>query len=150
MARVTSLALATCVLLATVMPAAATHSMGPMPVARLVAAERLKDRLVARDKLTLIDLRPTEDYEVSRLPRARSIPLAQLRARYHEIPRTGEVVLYCDCRLGEGRHASELLQARGYRNVVELVGGFSHWIELGYPIERGQGRVRSDDRSAGR
>jgi rhodanese-related sulfurtransferase len=153
MARVASLALAGCALLATVVPVAATHSMGPMPVSRLVAAESLKDRLAARERITLIDLRPTEDYEVSRLPRARSIPLSELRTRYTEIPRTGQIVLYCACHLGEGRHAYELLQVRGYRNVVELVGGFSRWVELGYPLEREQaveGVVRSSHRRAGR
>jgi rhodanese-related sulfurtransferase len=153
MAHLAALALAGGVLLATVAPVAATHSLGPMPAFRLVAAEKLHGQLAARERLTLIDLRPAEDYEVSRLPRARSIPLAELRARYAEIPRTGPVVLYCACEVGEGRHAYELLHVRGYRNVVELVGGFSRWVELGYPLERGhavEGVVGSADRSAER
>src|SRR5688572_15553059 len=132
----TSLVLAGVMLAAAVMPAAATHSMGPMPVVRLVAAESLQRRLASGERLVVIDLRPAEDYQVSRLPHARSIPLAALRARYVEIPRTGEVVLYCACEIGEGRHAYELLHVRGYRNIVELVGGFSRWVELGYPLER--------------
>lgn len=153
MAHLAALALAGGVFLATVAPVAATHSLGPTPVFRLVAAEKLHGQLAARERLTLIDLRPAEDYEVSRLPRARSIPLAELRARYVEIPRTGPVVLYCACAVGEGRHAYELLHVRGYRNVVELVGGYSRWVELGYPLERGQavkGAVGSADRSAER
>jgi rhodanese-related sulfurtransferase len=153
MIHVVSLALAGCVLLTMALPVAATHSLGPTPVSQLVAAEGLQRRLAARERLTLIDLRPTEDYEMSRLPRARSIPLAELRARYAEIPKTGPVVLYCACQLGEGRHAYELLHVRGYRNIVELVGGFSRWVELGYPVERGhtvEGVVGRGDRSAER
>jgi rhodanese-related sulfurtransferase len=153
MASIASLALAGCVLVATVAPVDATHSLGPTPVSQLVAAEGLQRRLTARERLTLIDLRPTDDYEMSRLPRARSIPLAELRARYAEIPKTGPVVLYCACELGEGRHAYELLHVRGYRNIVELVGGFSRWVELGYPLERGravEGVVGRGDRSAER
>jgi rhodanese-related sulfurtransferase len=153
MVRVTSLVLGACVLVAGVMPAAATHSMGPTPVVRLVAAESLQGRLAARERLTLIDLRPAADYQASRLPHARSIPLSELRARYAEIPRTGPVVLYCGCELGEGRHAYELLHVRGYRNVVELVGGFFRWVELGYPLEREhtvEGVIGRGNRSAER
>src|SRR5437879_10313841 len=80
-------------LVANAVPVAATHSLGPMPTVPLVAADYVKGVLAAREPIRLIDLRPAKDYEVSRLPQARSIPLSELRNRNSEIPRVGLVVL---------------------------------------------------------
>jgi adenylyltransferase/sulfurtransferase len=122
---------------AAAMPLGATHSLGPMPPVPAVSAQDVKELLAAGAPFTLIDVRPAGEYEVSRLPGARSVPLSELRRRYTEIPRAGLVVVYCACRPGESWHAHELLQVRGYRNIVVLAEGFSGWAERGYPLERG-------------
>lgn len=62
----------------------------------LAAAER--DELLARIRrgdVTLVDVRPLEEYRSGHLPGAYSIPLAELRARLPELPRDREVVAYC-------------------------------------------------------
>src|SRR5437867_7064159 len=109
-------------LVANAVPVAATHSLGPTPTVPLVAADYVNGVLAAREPIRLIDLRPSKDYEVSRLPQARSIPLAELRNRNSEIPRVGLVVLYCTCEPGGEWHGCELLQVRGCGNVVVLAG----------------------------
>lgn len=45
--------------------------------------------------VTLLDVRPAEEYRAGHLPGARSIPLDELPARLGEIPRGREVVAYC-------------------------------------------------------
>ena len=135
MAGLASLVLAGSILLATALPAAATHSLGPVPTMPQVPAMYVKQMLSERRPLTLIDLRPAAEYQVGRLPQARSIPLSELRRRSAEVPRTGYVVLYCGCQPGEAWQGYELLQVRGFRNIVMLVGGFSGWVDLGYPVE---------------
>jgi rhodanese-related sulfurtransferase len=132
-----SLAIGGCWVVAGAIPATATHSLGPLPVVHLISAEYVNGVLAARDPLTLIDVRPANDYDISRLPRARSVPLSDLRKRYTEIPRVGLVILYCTCQPGEEWQTYELLQVRGYRNIVMLSGGFSEWVGRGYPIETG-------------
>jgi rhodanese-related sulfurtransferase len=122
--------------LVTAGPVTATHSLGPMPVVPVIPAEHVKGSLDSGEQITLIDLRPAPEYEVRRLPRARSVPLSELRERYTEIPRTSRVILYCTCQPGEDWHAYELLFVRGYRNIVMLAGGFSGWLERGYPLEQ--------------
>src|SRR6266536_1648259 len=62
-----------------------------------VSAEQVKSFLEAREKLVIIDLRPLGDFQKTRLPGARSLPLTELDRRFHEIPKAGRVVLYCDC-----------------------------------------------------
>jgi len=124
-----------CWVVAAAMPANATHSLGPLPVVHRLSAEYVQEMLAAGKPLTLIDVRPANDYDVSRLPQARSVPLSELRKRHAEVPRAGLVILYCTCQPGEEWHAYELLQVRGYRNIVMLAGGFSDWLKRGYPLD---------------
>jgi hypothetical protein len=42
-----------------------------------------------------VDVRSREDYETAHIPRAVSLPLADLAARYQELPREAEILAYC-------------------------------------------------------
>ncbi len=71
---------------------------------------------VRRGEVTLLDVRPAEEYRAAHLPGARSIPLEQLRARLGDLPRDREVVAYCRgpyCPLA--LEAVEILAAAGFR-----------------------------------
>ena len=56
-------------------------------------AERVKQLLDAGEKLTFIDMRPAKEYQQTRLPGAKSMPIAEVANRFSEIPKTGRVVL---------------------------------------------------------
>jgi len=103
----------------------------------LITVEQVKRFLDAREKLTLVDLRPAADFKQKRLPGARSIPLTELKQRLSEIPRAGRVILYCDCRPADEAEAFYLLRDNGHRNVAVLQEGFSRWTSLNYPVEAG-------------
>jgi len=103
----------------------------------LITVEQVKRFLDAREKLSLIDLRPASDFKQKRLPGARSIPLTELKQRLSEIPRAGRVILYCDCRPADEAEAFYLLRDNGHRNVAVLQEGFSRWTSLNYPLEAG-------------
>ena len=64
------------------------------------------------------------------------MPLALLRRRYGEIPRTGLVILYCACSPEEINAAYRFLGDEGYRNVGILEEGFDGWVKRGYGLER--------------
>jgi hypothetical protein len=66
-----------------------------------LTAERVKQLLDAGEKMTFIDMRPAKEYQQNRLPGARSLPIAEVPNRCSEIPKTGRVVLYCDCKTYE-------------------------------------------------
>jgi rhodanese-related sulfurtransferase len=57
------------------------------------AAELLR-RAIAGE-VTVLDVRPPEEYQAGHLPNARSIPLAELRDRLAELPLGRGVVAYC-------------------------------------------------------
>lgn len=60
--------------------------------------EATRDALLTRireEKVTLVDVRPREEFEAGHLPGALSLPLPELPRRLEELPRKREVVAYC-------------------------------------------------------
>ena len=113
-------------------PALAVHVSTDVPLA--IACEDVQRYREAGEDVVLIDLRPTEAFRSSHLPRARSLPLDEVRRREAEIPRTGRVVLYASTP-EEAAAAYQALREAGHRNVMVLAGGLPAWIRLGYPVE---------------
>jgi rhodanese-related sulfurtransferase len=77
--------------------------------------EALLDR-IRRRRVTLLDVRPTEEYRAGHLPGALSMPLAELPARLRDLRRDREIVAYCRgpyCSMA--LEAVTLLRSSGYR-----------------------------------
>lgn len=71
---------------------------------------------ISRGEVTLLDVRPAEEFAAGHLPGALCIPVEELPERHAEIPRDAEVVAYCRgpyCTMAE--EAVEFLRARGHR-----------------------------------
>jgi len=103
-----------------------------------ITAEQVKNFLDAREKIVLFDLRPVKDFQKTRLPGARSLPMKELDKRFHEIPKSGRVVLYCDCPQNEIiEQAYQLLKDYGYRNTAVMADAFQEWLLRKYPVETG-------------
>jgi len=102
-----------------------------------IPSERVKRMLEAGEKIFFVDLRPTSDFHKSRLPGARSIPVAELQTRYQEIPKSGRVILYCSCPPGgvDESYSYLALRGKGYRNVSVLEDGFSGWLQRKFSTE---------------
>ena len=115
--------------------AEAIHVSTDVPLA--IAPEDVQRYRDAGEDVVVIDLRPPEAFRSGHLPRARSIPLAELRGRKGEIPRAGRVVL-CGSTPEEAAAAYQALRDAGYRNVMVLAGGLPGWIRLGLPLEPGR------------
>lgn len=101
------------------------------PVPRNELMERVKLGLV-----TVIDVRPVEEFAAGHVPGAINIPPAELEQRLLALDPQQEVVAYC-----RGPHcvlsfdAVEKLRQQG---VVanRLEDGFPEWKSAGYPVER--------------
>lgn len=88
-------------------------------------------------EVTVIDVRAPEEHAAGHLPTARSIPLAELRARLHELPPGVEVIAYCRgpwCVLAV--EAVELLRAAGF-TARRLHSGPADWRAAGAPVVTG-------------
>ena len=99
------------------------------PVSRKELARRLKDGLV-----TVLDVRPEDEFAAGHLPHAVNIPLRELKRRLRDLPKNREVVAYCRgpyCVLAF--EAVALLRKRGFK-VRRLEGGYPEWKAAGLPV----------------
>src|SRR6185437_16214591 len=102
------------------------------PVGRRELVRRLKDGLV-----TVLDVRPEDEFAAGHLPNAVNIPLRDLAQRLREIPKSREIVAYCRgpyCVLAF--EAVALLRSRGFK-IRRLEDGYPEWKAAGLPVARG-------------
>ncbi|PIY36822.1 MAG: ArsR family transcriptional regulator, partial [Armatimonadetes bacterium CG_4_10_14_3_um_filter_66_18] len=100
------------------------------PVDRETLLQRAREGAV-----TVLDVRPVEEYDAGHLPGALSIPLKELEQRLTELPRDQEIVAYCRgpyCVLSV--EAVQRLRAKGFR-AVRLSDGPPDWRARGLPLE---------------
>jgi rhodanese-related sulfurtransferase len=100
-----------------------------------IAPEELRRRLEAGE-VTLIDVRPEDEFAAGHIPGALSVPVAELADRLREFPRRKEIVAYCRgpyCVLAVT--AIEVLRQRGYR-ARRLIESIPAWRARGYPVTR--------------
>lgn len=143
------------------------YRLGAGPVAQVLAALRgyaehqraeieevISDSILRRDRLdgvsvdellglldsesvTLIDVRPAEEFALGHLPGAVNIPPEQLERRLADLPADADIVAYCRgpyCVLSSDAVAA--LQARGLR-ARRLEVGFPEWKAAGLRVEAG-------------
>jgi rhodanese-related sulfurtransferase/DNA-binding MarR family transcriptional regulator len=90
--------------------------------------------LMAAGSVTLIDVRPLEEFEAGHLRQAISLPLARIEAAVPELPVDREVIAYCRgvlCLLS--LEAVARLRAAGLK-ARRLEFGFSEWRLAGLPV----------------
>ena len=94
-------------------------------------------RRVRAGQVTLIDVRPREEYLAGHLPGAISMPLGDLKRQLRELPVSRDIVAYCRgpyCVMA--LDAVDLLRRKGFR---------AHRLELGVPEWRSHGwRVEAE------
>jgi ArsR family transcriptional regulator len=87
------------------------------------------------DLVTILDLRPEDEFALGHLPGALNIPLSKLQDRLAELPEDHEIIAYCRgpyCVLSF--EAVAVLRARGYL-VRRLEDGYPEWKAAGLPID---------------
>ncbi len=103
-------------------------SLEPVPASKLL--ERAREGLV-----TVLDVRPSEEYVSGHLPGAISIPLNELEKHLDELNPDHEIVAYCrgpHCVLAFDAVAK--LRAKGI-TARRLDGGLPEWKLEGFPVE---------------
>jgi len=104
-------------------------SLEPVPARELL--QRAKKGLV-----TVLDVRPPEEFAAGHIRGAINVPVAELRKRLKEIPRGQDVVAYCRgpyCLMAFEAVAE--LRRRG-RKARRLEDGFPEWKSAGLPVDR--------------
>ncbi len=92
-------------------------------------------RRVKSGEVTVLDVRPVEEYRAGHIPGALSVPVAELKARLKELPPGREVVAYCRgpyCVMAV--EAVELLRKKGFK-AWRMEQGVVDWRARGWRVE---------------
>jgi len=99
-----------------------------------VAQQELLQR-VRKGEVTVLDVRPAEEYRAGHIPGALSLPVAELKTRLKELPRGRDIVAYCRgpyCVMAAD--AVELLRKKGFK-AQRMEHGVADWRARGWRIE---------------
>ena len=97
-----------------------------------------RDELLAKLKdgtVTVLDVRPEDEFRLGHIPGAVNMPISQLRQRLMELPRGREIVAYCRgpyCVFSF--EAEKVLRQQGF-SVHRLEEGFPQWKAAGLEVE---------------
>lgn len=97
-------------------------------------------RRVRAGETTLIDVRPREEYVAGHIPGAVSVPLADLKKHFRDLPKGRDIVAYCRgpyCVMA--LDAVELLRRRGFR-AHRMEDGVVEWRARGWRVKTGAER----------
>jgi rhodanese-related sulfurtransferase len=98
---------------------------------------------VRKGSVTVLDVRPREEYEAGHLLGAIWVPLSELHRRLKKLSRKREIVAYCRgpyCVMAT--EAVSFLRRKGYR-AERIDMGVPEWRDLGFPIEVTKREARS-------
>lgn len=100
-------------------------------------------RRVRDGQVTLLDVRPAEEYRAGHIPGALSVPLTELKDRLAILPRNRDVVAYCRgpyCVMAID--AVDLLRRKGFR-AHRLEQGVADWRARGWRVASARKRKGS-------
>lgn len=86
-----------------------------------------------KEQVMLVDTRTPEEFSFGTIQGAVNIPLDELRGRLSEVPTDKPVVLFCAVGL-RGYLAQRILIGHGYRNTVNLIGGYKTYSTAIAPV----------------
>jgi rhodanese-related sulfurtransferase len=107
-----------------------------------ISPAELKAKLDAKEKFLLVDVRESAEFEHGHIDGAHLVPRGIIEAAAdtsypkHYPPLSGareqQIVIYC-ATSGRSAMAAAVLQMMGYKNVLNLAGGFGRWEAEGLP-----------------
>ena len=107
-----------------------------------VGDDELLRRVRAGD-VTVIDVRPREEYLAGHIPGALSVPLSDIKARLRELPKRRDIVAYCRgpyCVMA--LDAVDVLRRKGFR-AHRMEQGVPEWRARGWRVATGVERQTS-------
>jgi rhodanese-related sulfurtransferase len=106
---------------------------GMKPIDRNALIDRIQ-----REEVTILDVRPPEEFRAGHINGALSVPLKELELMLAKLPKNKEIVAYCRgpyCVLSV--EAVELLNKKGY-HAVRLEEGVQDWQAMGLALASGE------------
>ncbi|MBL8149008.1 MAG: MBL fold metallo-hydrolase [Blastocatellia bacterium] len=100
-----------------------------------ITVDELAEKLKENRLLQQIDVRTEIEFSAGHIPKAKNIPLPTLLSRLDEIVKTEPLVINCAGGYRSSLAASLLLK-QGFKEIYNLVGGFSAWQASGLEVTK--------------
>lgn len=101
----------------------------------LISPEAFAKRIESATQL--VDVRTPKEYKQGHLKGAKNIHLydQDFLERINKLDKAKPVYVYCKAG-GRSAEAVEIMQAQGFKNIIELRGGTDSWTESSLPLEQ--------------
>ena len=97
-------------------------------IAKRVSKEEFKEALINIQQVQLVDVRTPNEFKNGKIENAINIDFngTSFKEEISQLDRSKTTLIYCH---GGGRSASamKVMENLGFKHVLELSGGFSHW-----------------------
>jgi adenylyltransferase/sulfurtransferase len=93
-----------------------------------IAPRQLAERIARGDDIQLVDVREEWEWDISRIPGAKLMPLSTFPEAAASLDRDRDTVLYCKVGV-RSLHAAEELADLGFTRLTNLSGGIIRWSE---------------------
>src|SRR5439155_18354423 len=90
---------------------------------------------VQQGTVRVLDVREKSEFVMGHVPGAQNIPLGQLPERIGDVPSGMPLAVMCGGGIRSSSAASLLLRS-GWKDVVNVTGGFDDWERARLPVQR--------------
>jgi hydroxyacylglutathione hydrolase len=101
-----------------------------------IGVAELRRRIHDEPDVQIVDVRRPAEYESGHAPRARLAPLSELQANPLDWLDPARPVAVICAGGYRSSAATSLLESRGFRQLFNVTGGTSAYVEAGYPVEK--------------
>jgi adenylyltransferase/sulfurtransferase len=91
-----------------------------------ISTKQVNERIKRGDKLLLVDVREPWEYDLCKIPGAKSIPLGTLPANLNTLLDADEVICYCHHGM-RSLDAAVWLRQQGVESAKSMAGGIERW-----------------------
>ncbi|WP_286830524.1 MULTISPECIES: c-type cytochrome [Kordiimonas] len=112
---------------------------------RYVSAKDLLTALEGKKRMVLLDTRVTSVWQRVHIEGSIPIPYyTDFDKLMSDLPKDVQIVAYCSCPRAAADSVINKLRRRGYENTAVLYEGIFGWMNMGYPVMRGDFEVAAD------
>ncbi|HEX8834860.1 MAG TPA: molybdopterin-synthase adenylyltransferase MoeB [Abditibacteriaceae bacterium] len=98
----------------------------PAAPVQQMTAKQLHERLGSGKKVTLLDVREPQEWDITHLEGAKLIPLGSIPERMNELDTADDIVVYCHHGMRSAQ-AINFLRKMGFEKLTNLAGGIDAW-----------------------
>ena len=107
---------------------------------KYVMASELNDALNADKRIMLLDTRVLSVWQRAHIEGSVPLPYyTELDDVVEDLPKDVMIVAYCSCPRAAADYIVDQLRDKGFNNALTMYEGIFGWMNMGYPVMRGEG-----------